>query len=336
MGSLIAHGLHGPFLFMGLPCHACALCVQLLLQADSNSRSSEWVLLVAKCSLALTNLRCNAGQKDGTVEMRGADFSWKSRAWAGSQEKSELAAVQTPQRGHRGLPVLRRVGASWASLKGLAQSIPQSPAAQNGVAATGAHDSLNTSAGVGQGSSPIYVGLNGSSDTPHQIRQGVVAVLEAGSQFRAIGLSDPSLTLRAPRFRVEPGQLVGICGEVGSGKTSLLAALLGELQPMPPPDYTAGKPIQGAPLVTGSVAYCQQIPWIEAGTVKDNILFGKPMMEAWCAPAVATQTILPLLPGVPMPNKCYNFKWGLCDVENDEFFKCYMVFLFGCGTCAMV
>jgi hypothetical protein len=255
--------------------------------------------------------------------MRGADFSWKSRAWAGSQEKSELAAVQTPQKGHRGLPALRRVGASWASLKGLAQSIPQSPAAHNGAAA--ADDSLNISAGVGQGSSPVHVGLNGS---PHQIRQGNVAVLEAGNQSRAIELPDPSLTLCAPRFRVEPGQLVGICGEVGSGKSSLLAALLGELQPMPPPDYTAGKPIQGAPLVTGSVAYCQQIPWIEAGTVKDNILFGKQMMEAWCAPAVATQTILPLLHGVPMPKKCHNFKWGLCDVENDEFFKFCMVFLF--------
>ena len=45
------------------------------------------------------------------------------------------------------------------------------------------------------------------------------------------------LTLQSPAFRVQPGQLVGVCGEVGCGKSSLLAALLGELQPIPPRDH---------------------------------------------------------------------------------------------------
>lgn len=35
---------------------------------------------------------------------------------------------------------------------------------------------------------------------------------------------------------VQPGELVAVVGEVGAGKSSLLAALLGELMPMRGPD----------------------------------------------------------------------------------------------------
>jgi ABC-type transport system involved in cytochrome bd biosynthesis fused ATPase/permease subunit len=134
----------------------------------------------------------------------------------------------------------------------------------------------------GHQTSAVSKGLDASREQTHQ---SIPATPDANTRAEAIENS-VSLTLRAPLFRVEPGQLVGICGEVGSGKSSLLSALLGELQPVPPPDYNVGDPISGAPVVSGSVAYCQQIPWIEAGTVKDNILFGKPMEESWYAPTL--------------------------------------------------
>lgn len=54
--------------------------------------------------------------------------------------------------------------------------------------------------------------------------------------------------------------------QVGCGKSSLLAALLAEITPTGGPNTL--------PLVRGSMAYCAQQPWIIAGTLRDNILFG--------------------------------------------------------------
>ena len=77
------------------------------------------------------------------------------------------------------------------------------------------------------------------------------------------------------------------CLQVGSGKSSLLAALLGELQPVACAGHVPGDPITGAPVVSGRVAYCQQVPWIEAGTVRANIVFGAAFEPAWYAPVRA-------------------------------------------------
>jgi ABC-type hemin transport system ATPase subunit len=38
------------------------------------------------------------------------------------------------------------------------------------------------------------------------------------------------------RLLVQPGELLAVVGEVGAGKSSLLAALLGELMPVKGPD----------------------------------------------------------------------------------------------------
>lgn len=73
------------------------------------------------------------------------------------------------------------------------------------------------------------------------------------------------------------------CMQVGAGKSSLLAAILGDLQPVPQQGYVTGGVIKGSPAVCGRLAYCQQVPWIEAGTVHDNIVFGAPFDPEWCA-----------------------------------------------------
>ena len=64
------------------------------------------------------------------------------------------------------------------------------------------------------------------------------------------------------------GQLVGITGPVGSGKTSLLMTILGEI------------PISSGKIsCTGKMAFVSQTPWVYSGTVRDNIVFGKEFHE---------------------------------------------------------
>eukprot|EP00798_Chlamydomonas_sp_ICE-L_P019162 gene19162-25771_t len=65
-----------------------------------------------------------------------------------------------------------------------------------------------------------------------------------------------------------------------SGKSSVLAALLGELQPLA--NIVPGQLLsQLGPLLQGTVAYCQQVPWVMSGTVRENITFGNPYDPDW-------------------------------------------------------
>ena len=63
------------------------------------------------------------------------------------------------------------------------------------------------------------------------------------------------------------GSLVGIVGPVGSGKSSLLSAILGEMQ------LECGE-IRVSKL-EGGLGLVAQEAWIQQATVKDSILFGK-------------------------------------------------------------
>jgi len=63
--------------------------------------------------------------------------------------------------------------------------------------------------------------------------------------------------------------------QVGSGKSSVLAALLGELLPIKL-ELEEGARSPVGPVMRGSVGYCQQVPWIASGSIRDNVVFGAP------------------------------------------------------------
>uniref|UniRef100_A0A4W5MYN9 Multidrug resistance-associated protein 4 n=1 Tax=Hucho hucho TaxID=62062 RepID=A0A4W5MYN9_9TELE len=63
---------------------------------------------------------------------------------------------------------------------------------------------------------------------------------------------------------VKSEQLVAVIGPVGSGKSSLLSAILGELPHN-----------KGVLRVKGQLTYASQQPWVFPGTIRSNILFGK-------------------------------------------------------------
>ncbi|PRW21108.1 multidrug resistance-associated 1 isoform X3 [Chlorella sorokiniana] len=111
----------------------------------------------------------------------------------------------------------------------------------------------------------------------HARSKPAAAAVEAGpGSPKAGGDSVPSsgFQLRDLQFEVSKGQLVGIVGAVGSGKSSVLSVLLGELQPTQ--QQGGGPPARPPVSVLGSVAYCSQVPWIVSGSLKENVLFGKP------------------------------------------------------------
>ncbi|XP_010542532.1 PREDICTED: ABC transporter C family member 7-like [Tarenaya hassleriana] len=100
---------------------------------------------------------------------------------------------------------------------------------------------------------------------PESGRSCNVAVEVNNASFSWDGLSS-NPTLSDMSFRVIKGMKVAICGTVGSGKSSLLASILGEVPKL-----------SGSVKVYGTKAYVSQSPWIQSGKVEENILFGKPM-----------------------------------------------------------
>ncbi|KAJ7916834.1 ABC transporter transmembrane region-domain-containing protein [Mycena leptocephala] len=94
------------------------------------------------------------------------------------------------------------------------------------------------------------------------------------------------LTLKFP-----PGELSLICGKLGSGKTLLLLALLGEADvlsgqmmcPRSPADSIASfansRPTKEDWVIHGICAYVPQAAWLQNASIKENILFNLPYDE---------------------------------------------------------
>ncbi|KAK9077005.1 hypothetical protein SSX86_005340 [Deinandra increscens subsp. villosa] len=67
------------------------------------------------------------------------------------------------------------------------------------------------------------------------------------------------------QLQVKRGMKVAICGTVGSGKSSLLSCILGEMPKL-----------SGTVKISGLKAYVPQSAWILTGNIRENILFGNP------------------------------------------------------------
>lgn len=84
--------------------------------------------------------------------------------------------------------------------------------------------------------------------------------------------------LRLPQYKIQPGDLVFIKGKIGSGKSSFLSAILGEMYASnyPATIYPSSSNIYSSIKILGSnssVSYASQQAWIQHMTVKENILF---------------------------------------------------------------
>ncbi|XP_078524925.1 ATP-binding cassette sub-family C member 12-like [Lissotriton helveticus] len=119
--------------------------------------------------------------------------------------------------------------------------------------------SENSGIANGQGVHEIWINAKLPLKTPDAVSQ--VEVSEAGKK-------SSSFILHNLTFKVQKGKLLGICGNVGSGKSSIISALLGQMHLK-----------DGEVYLNGTLAYVPQQAWIFHGSVKENVLFGKEFDE---------------------------------------------------------
>ncbi|XP_037256527.1 ATP-binding cassette sub-family C member 2 isoform X3 [Falco biarmicus] len=99
---------------------------------------------------------------------------------------------------------------------------------------------------------------------------------------------DGIAAIRDVTLDIAPGSLVAVVGAVGSGKSSLVSAMLGEMEN-----------IKGHINIQGSLAYVPQQAWIQNATLKDNILFGSELDEARYQQVIKACALLPDLELLP-------------------------------------
>ncbi|KAK4673495.1 hypothetical protein QC763_112510 [Podospora pseudopauciseta] len=94
--------------------------------------------------------------------------------------------------------------------------------------------------------------------------------------------------LRNINLEFPPGQLTLVSGKTGAGKSLLLAAILGEVKllngvirmpVLPPFDYDAKAIPESEWIIPELTSFVSQTPWIEGGTVRENVIFGLPFVE---------------------------------------------------------
>lgn len=136
------------------------------------------------------------------------------------------------------------------------------------------------------------------------------------------------------------GSLVAVVGHVGSGKSSLLSAMLGETEKrsgtvsikVPISRLTAiycggSSPPAGThwpPMFPhqGSVAYVPQQAWIQNATVQDNITFGREKLKTWYQRVLEASALLPDLDILPAGDAT---EIGEKVLTGLEFFNCFVL-----------
>ncbi|XP_032125529.1 multidrug resistance-associated protein 1 isoform X2 [Sapajus apella] len=95
-------------------------------------------------------------------------------------------------------------------------------------------------------------------------------------------------TLNGITFSIPEGALVAVVGQVGCGKSSLLSALLAEMEK-----------VEGHVAIKGSLAYVPQQAWIQNDSLRENILFGCQLEERYYRSVIQACALLPDLEILP-------------------------------------
>jgi len=107
------------------------------------------------------------------------------------------------------------------------------------------------------------------TDDPNDAPE-VVNEIKTKSENKKLVETDIKPTLYDINLKLKKGSLNALVGTVGSGKTSFLMSFTGEM-----PKTT------GSLKYKGTIAYVEQEPTIFAGTLKENVIFGRPYDDEW-------------------------------------------------------
>ncbi|KAL5121945.1 ATP-binding cassette transporter yor1 [Pleosporales sp. CAS-2024a] len=152
-------------------------------------------------------------------------------------------------------------------------------------------DKEDSPVGAGEGfgkkaSKPDKQGKRGSAQAaPNGSGSATASDTTAVEEEKPFGIEGINLTFGR-------NELVAIIGSVGSGKSSLLAALAGDMR------RTSGKVVIGA-----SRAFCPQYAWIQNASVRENIIFGKEFDQQWYDKVVDACALRPDLEMLPAGDK---------------------------------
>ena len=143
--------------------------------------------------------------------------------------------------------------------------------------------------------SEVKIDFNNDDDVQNPLHQHEIddTSNQQGNRGAGPGIGEGRLiTLSRVSMEATPGSLTAIVGQTGSGKSSVLSALLGEI-----------RKVYGNVYTRGSIAYVGQQPFIQNSTVRENIIFGCPFnLERYdrACTLSALQRDLKVLPGGDM------------------------------------
>jgi ATP-binding cassette, subfamily C (CFTR/MRP), member 1 len=211
-------------------------------------------------------------------------------------------------------------------------SSPSSPISPSSSSSSSSEGGKETE--VAKGSGKAYQKVS-SSDHETEVDKRSEMALRHSKSSSASKSSKFAFSLQVPLFKTtRSNELIAVVGSVGSGKSSLLSAILGEMPLRLGEEEDKGQQGEqekqgkigaaagaeagetsegggeggrlGTVRVEGPISYCAQTPWIQNMSLRDNVLFGvtltdsNPAAQEAYQHAIAAACLLPdlrILPG---------------------------------------
>lgn len=190
-------------------------------------------------------------------------------------------------------PVLSQVADAWLSLKRIEEFLIEEEEREMityGLDGPGAIELCNASFSWESPQRHEASKENDTGSNMHQNHSGVAKLQGANKTRRGSfeNTTNDQVEDRVP-FRLQNlnlslgrSELIAVIGTVGSGKSSLLAALAGDMRKM-----------SGDVVIASSRAFCPQDPWLQDATMERNITFGKQMNKLRYHEVIQAYVVVP-------------------------------------------